>query len=166
MKTGKVARTFRIDPKTVISWTDTFAEFFSTDAQSSDVSGQAQRNYVFDDLVVLNTICGFKALRLKDDDIRVRLADGDRDEMVPPEAATIQGENAIAIYTQMKTLQVRLEGAEQEAERLSNEINERDTRHREEIQGKDQRIEQLNQEIGMWRARYEMLKEQLEDEDE
>ena len=155
MKTGKVARTFRIDPKTVISWTDAFAEFFSTEAQSSDVSGQAQRNYVFDDLIVLNTIRGFKALRLKDDDIRVRLGDGERDKMVPPEAATIQGENAIAIYTQMKALQVRLEGAEQEAERL-----------KEEVQGKDQRIEQLNQEIGMWRARYEILKEQYKNEDE
>jgi chromosome segregation ATPase len=212
MKTGSVAHRLGIkSPKTVISWTELFSEFFSQTAKGGN---GLQRDYNHNDVAILNTI---RIERQRDtdwEDIRRALAEGYIDANLPLEAAVIEGENALAIYGQIKNLEsalatanselerVRTESREEieririesktEIERLHNEneiIRRQSKEHEEQIlrEAKDRElqllrdikdkeaqlasdIKQLNTEIkelfgevGAWRARFEMLKERLDE---
>ena len=87
--------------------------------------------------------------------IGAKLAAGDVDTNLPPEFTSIEGENAIAVYSQIKTFQMQLDSLSQEVDRLRKEGKE-----------KEDKIERLNREIGKWQAMYEMLKEQTDDDDD
>lgn len=150
MKTGKVAKLFGIDPKTVATWVEEFAEFFSSTAQGEGVT---QRSFSPEDLIVLNTIKGERTARVEAETIRAKLAAGYRDTTLPPQAPQMDRDNALAVYGQLKVLQAQLEDERNEKQLLREELKqERETNAR------------LNQEVGKWRALYEMLSEQLDDE--
>ena len=53
MKSGKLAKLFSVDIKTLYRWTDEYSEFFSSDAQGI---GRTQREYGPQDMIVINTI--------------------------------------------------------------------------------------------------------------
>jgi DNA-binding transcriptional MerR regulator len=150
MKTGSVAKLFGIDPKTVTGWVDEFPEFFSNGAKGD---GLTQRNYLPEDLIVLNTIKGERALRTEVETIRAKLASGHRDTTLPPQEPMTR-DNALAVYGQLRAIQAQLEDERQEKELL-----------REELRQEREKNDRLNQEVGKWRALYELLKER-EDDDE
>jgi DNA-binding transcriptional MerR regulator len=152
MKTGTVAKRFDVDQKTIKMWTDMFPDYFSEGALGE---GRTQRDYQVEDMAILNTIKIERAQNIPFEQIGARLAAGDIDSNLPPEFAAIEGENAIAIYSQIKSFQVQIDSLVQEVERLRTDGKE-----------KDDKIERLNREIGKWQAMYEMLKEQTEDDDD
>lgn len=147
MKTGKVAKLFGIDPKTVTGWVDEFAEFFSRSALATN---QTQRNYLPEDLVVLNTIKNERAHRTEIETIRAKLAAGYRDNVLPPETSYMDKDSAVAIFGQLKVLQTQLEDQQKENQQL-----------REEIREEREANSRLNREIGKWQGRYEELVERM-----
>lgn len=150
MKTGKVAKLFGIDPKTVTGWVDEFDEFFSAAAKAEE---STQREYLPEDLIVLNTIKVERVKRSEVEQIRAVLASGHREINLPPQATVIGGDAAIAVYAQMKELEVKLDESTREIERLRKDGKE-----------KDEKIEKLNREIGKWQTLYEMLKDDADDD--
>lgn len=152
MKTGTVAKRFDLDQKTVKMWTDMFPDYFTASALGE---GRTQREYQMEDLAVLNTIKNERSRNVPFEQIGAKLAAGDFDTNLPPEFTAIEGENAIAVYSQIKGFQIQIEGLLQEVERLRRDGKE-----------KEDKIERLNREIGKWQAMYEMLKEQMEEDDD
>jgi DNA-binding transcriptional MerR regulator len=150
MKTGALAKRFDLDQKTVKMWTDMFPGYFSDGALGE---GRTQRDYQVEDMAIINTIKIERSRNVPFEQIGARLAAGDIDNNLPPEFAAIEGENAIAIYSQIKSFQVQIDSLIQEVERLRKDGKE-----------KEDKIERLNREIGKWQAMYEMLKEQTDDE--
>lgn len=203
MKTGSVAHKLGIkSPKTVISWTEMFSEFFSEGAKGGN---GLQRDYNHNDLAVINTI---KVERQRDtdwEDIRKKLDEGYLESSLPLEATVIEGENALAVYGQIRSLEAALATAnteldrvrtesKAEIERLHNEnekirseykdheeqliqnakeremqllkeIKEREAQLANDIKQLNTEIKELFGEVGAWRARFEMLKERLDDHD-
>jgi len=203
VKTGSVAHKLGIkSPKTVINWTDMYSDFFSEGARRSN---GLQRDYDHDDLIVLNTI---RTERQRDSDweaIRAALAAGYRDTNLPMEATVIEGENAMAVYGQIRVLEASLATANAELERLRSEskaeierlhieneslrkqhkeheeqlireakereaqllrdIREREAQLANDIKQLNTEIKELFGEVGAWRARFEMLKERLDEND-
>jgi len=150
MKTGTVAKRFDLDQKTIKIWTDMFPGYFTPEGRGE---GRTQRDFQMEDLIVLNTIKNDRARNIPFEQIAAKLAAGDLDTNLPPEFTSIEGENAIAVYSQIKGFQIQIEGLLQEVDRL-----------RRDGKDKDEKIERLNREIGKWQAMYEMLKEQNEDD--
>ncbi len=151
MKTGTVAKRFDLDQKTVKIWTDMFSDHFTSSALGE---GRTQREYQMEDLAILNTIKIERSRNIPFEQIGAKLAAGDIDSNLPPEFTSIEGDNAIAVYSQIKGFQIQIENLMQEVDRLRKDGKE-----------KDDKIERLNREIGKWQAMYEMMKEQAEDDD-
>jgi|GEM_PF-3576574 len=215
MKTGSVAHRLGIkSPKTVISWTEMFSEFFSEGAKGGN---GLQREYNHNDLALINTI---RVERQRDSDwqvIREKLESGYLEASLPLEATVIEGENALAVYGQIKSLEAALDTANAEIERirkdskneierlrteskdeierlrteskneidrlhdenesirnshqerelqLLREIKEREAQLANDIKALNTEIKELYGEVGAWRARFEMLKERSEKDDE
>lgn len=150
MKTGEVAKRFSKDPKTIRSWTDEFSDFFN--AQALGKEGD-QREYTPGDIVTLNTIRLSKAKDMPYEQIAARLTAKDFDSNLPPDFQTIEGDNALTVYSQMKSLEVLLSSSQAEIERLRQQVAD-DRKHYEG------RIEQLIRQATEWEIRYKMLKEQ------
>jgi len=153
MKTGEVAKRFSKDPKTIRSWTDEFAEHFNPQALGSDGD---QRDYTPGDIITLNTIRLSKGRDMPYEQIAARLSAKDFDANLPPDFQTIEGDNALTVYSQMKSLEVLLTSAQSEIERLRDQLSD-DRKHYET------RIEQLIRQATEWEIRYKMLKEQNDD---
>lgn len=149
MKTGSVAKLFGIDPKTVTGWVDEFPEFFSASAKGD---GLMQRAYLPEDLIVLNTIKAERAVRTEVETIRAKLASGHRYTALPPQEPMNQ-ESSLALYGQLMTLQAQLSD-----ERRDNDLL------REQLRLAQEKSDRLNQEVGKWRALYELLKDQEKDD--
>jgi DNA-binding transcriptional MerR regulator len=154
MKTGTLAKRMKIDSKTVKAWTDEFKEFFTEDALK-EVDGQTQRDYHPDDIVSLNTIRILKSRKLRPEQIREQLDSGFRDNNMPPELSTIDGEGAMVIYAEVAQLRVQLKERDEELERM-----------REQLVSKDERIIKAEREAERWKTRYEDLKEQIDRDDD
>lgn len=161
-KSGEIASSLGLTSKTVLKWTEMFEDFFSDSARGV---GKLQRSYTDQDRLVLNTIRVERARNADWEHIRARLTSGDLEQQLPPQAATVTGENAIAVYTQLRMLESQLEIERRESERSRREFGEREERYREDIQSKDKRIEELSREVGKWQALYEILREQVDDEE-
>lgn len=155
MKTGEVSKRFSRDPKTIRAWTDEFADHFSPQALGKEGD---QRDYSVGDIITLNTIRLSKGGNMPSEQIAARLANKDFDTNLPPDFQTIEGDNALAVYSQMKSLEVLLSNAQAEIERLREQMAG-DRKHYET------RIEQLIRQATEWEVRYKMLKEKDEPED-
>ena len=152
MKTGTVAKRFDLDQKTIKIWTDMFPDYFTDGALGE---GRTQRDYQMEDLSILNTIKIERSRNIPFEQIGAKLAAGDIDSNLPPEFTSIEGDNAIQVYSQIKGFQIQIEGLLEEVDRLRKDGKE-----------KEDKIERLNREIGKWQAMYEMLKEQTDDDDD
>lgn len=122
MKTGRAAKMFKVDPKTIMQWTDTFASFFSTGALLSETN--KQRIYTPDDLIILNTISAYRGEGLGMDEIRLHLESGKRNATLPVEAAVMGADQSLTIYAQLKQYQTELAETKirlEESERLRKE---------------------------------------------
>ena len=148
MKTGEVSKKFSKDPKTIRAWTDEFAEYFSPQALGKEGD---QRDYSPGDVITLNTIRLSKGRDMPFEQIAARLTAKDFDTNLPPDFQTIEGDNALTVYSQMKSLEVLLSNAQAEIERLREQMAD-DRKHYES------RIEQLIRQATEWEIRYKMLK--------
>lgn len=145
MKTGSVAHRLGIkSPKTVISWTDMFAEFFSEGAQGKN---GLQRDYNHNDVAILNTIRIERQRDIDWEEIRKVLEAGHIDPNLPIEATVIEGENALAIYGQIKNLESALATANAELERFRTESKEEIERIRAESKAEIERLHNENEAI-------------------
>ena len=157
MKSGQVGQLFKRDPKTIKDWTDEFEEFFTKEALGEQ---GRQREYSPEDLIILNTINNAKGERLEAEQIRAKLAAEDLDVNLPPEATTIQGDKAMAVYNEIRHHKTQAANALAEAERLRNELDNEKTLNRKIQQELSDKLIAANREAATWQARYEMLKEQ------
>jgi DNA-binding transcriptional MerR regulator len=153
MKTGTLAKRFKIDSKTVKSWTDEFKEFFTDDALK-EIDGQTQRFYHTEDIVTLNTIRIMKSKKLHPEQIRDQLETGFREHNMPPEFATLDAESAVVVYAEITQLRLQIKERDEELDRLRHQLGE-----------KDDRIIRAEREAERWKTRYEDLKETLDDAD-
>jgi DNA-binding transcriptional MerR regulator len=151
MKTGKAAKIFDVDPKTILSWTETFAAFFSHNARGDN---RVQRDYNPDDIIVLNTIHVARSENKDMEEIRLMLEAGQRNPTLPPQAAVMGADQAMTVFAQLKQSQTALEQM-QEALRKSDGENA-------ELKAENKR---LQREVGMWEGRYLELKDRFEADD-
>jgi DNA-binding transcriptional MerR regulator len=152
MKTGRVAKMFSVDQKTIIQWTIVFPDFFSAAAKGL-VS--KQRDFNPDDIIVLNTIASYRLEGKAMEEIRVELEVGNRNATLPPEAAVIGADQAIAVYAQLKQQQTELALVKrqlEDSERLRREERETFEQQRQTVQT---RIEKLLQEVAVLNYRLE-----------
>ena len=180
MKTGKVAKAFGIDRKTVSNWTDMpqFQEFFSTEARGIN---RTQRDYLEPDLLVINTIRVMRNKNMDWDEIAAALESGERERELPASAMLVETTAPIAQYGRIVELQTALEAAEEqvellqgEVERLREELQQRVDSVRDQERTKAANREQqlldeiikLNRQMARLEVRMEMLQERDEDDDE
>jgi len=150
MKTGQVAALFKKDPKTITKWVDTYTDYFSEEARKGT---GGQRIFDASDLIVINTLKLFTGRGYDEQEIHIRLQSGERETALPPDAQSIDGMKAVAVFTEMSQLKVE-----------NRAMREDLTREREESRNKDVEIARLNREVGKWQALYEFLKEQGSDD--
>lgn len=180
MKTGKVAKAFGIDRKTVSNWTDMpqLSKFFSPEAQGID---RTQRDYLEPDLLVINTIRALRNKGIDWDDIAVILDSGERERELPASAMLVETTAPIAQYGRIVELQTSLEAAEEQVEMLQEEVerlrselqrrvdtvreDERRTAREREQQLLDEIIK-LNRQMARLEVRMEMMQEQNDDNEE
>jgi len=158
MKTGKAAKIFGLDPKTITNWTDNalLSKFFSRDALGE--VGASQRDYNEADILILNTI---RLERSRGSDwlrIAELLESGTRDTDLPPTAMMVETTMPIAQFGKIATLLAERDGLRSEVERLNEELEKRNTT----IERQQQRIEDLNRQIGRLEGRIEQIKEDLD----
>ncbi len=173
MKTGKVAKAFGIDRKTVSNWTDMpqFQRFFTEDARGID---RTQRDYIEPDLLVINTIRVLRNKSMDWDEIEAALEQGERERELPASAMLVETTAPIAQYGRIVELQTALESAEEHIEELHEEIERLQTRvdtvrdeERQKAREREQQlldeVIKLNREIARMEVRMEMM--QKDDED-
>jgi DNA-binding transcriptional MerR regulator len=173
MKTGKVAKSFGIDRKTVSNWTDIpqLQKFFSTEARGLN---RTQRDYLEPDLLVINTIRVMRNKNMDWDEIAIYLESGERERELPASAMLVETTAPIAQYGRIVELQTALESAEEqmillqeETARLRIELQQRvDAVRDEERQRAREREQQLldqlielNRQIARLEVRMEMYKD-------
>ncbi len=159
MKTGQASKLFGVDNKTITDWVDRFAEFFSAGAIGA---GRIQRDYQPEDLFILNTIRSCRATNLDWAEIHAKLTARDLDLNMPAQYSAIEGNQAIAVYTELSTLRAQVEYERGEKERLRQDLRDKDAAHQNIIQAKDDTIAALNREVGKLEAKLEMLQEKGE----
>jgi DNA-binding transcriptional MerR regulator len=175
MKTGKVAKAFGVDRKTISNWTDMpqFKKFFSLEALGI---GRTQRDYLESDLLVINTI---RVMRNRGDDwedIAATLARNERERELPASAMLVETTAPIAQYGKIVELQTALESAEEQVEQLQEEMerlqkridavrDEERQRAREREQELLNEIIKLNKELSRLEVRMEILQEKGTDDD-
>jgi DNA-binding transcriptional MerR regulator len=176
MKTGKVAKAFGIDRKTVSNWTDMpqLKKFFTAEAHSIN---RTQRDYLEPDLLVINTIRVLRNKSMDWDEIATFLEHGERERELPPSAMLVETTAPIAQYGRLVELQTALETAEEQIDELHEEIErlqqrvdtvrdqERQTANEREQQLLDEIIK-LNRQMARLEVRMEMLQEQNDGEEE
>lgn len=180
MKTGKVAKAFGIDRKTVSNWTDMpqFQRFFSSEAKGIN---RTQRDYLEPDLLVINTIRVMRNKSMDWDEIEVALDSGERERELPASAMLVETTAPIAQYGRIVELQTALEAAEEQVELLQEEVERlRDdlrtqvdsVREQERQRARDreqqllEEIIKLNRQMARLEVRMEMMQEKNDDEDE
>jgi len=150
VKTGKVAKLFGVDPNTIMDWTSRYDEFFTPESKGEVHS---QREYQPEDLIVLNTIRIARKQNSPWEKIRADLEAGERETTLPPEAATLEGESALTLYTELRTIQLELRNLREENERLRNSMND-----------KDKALMERSEEIGKWKALAALYEKMWKDE--
>lgn len=180
MKTGKVAKAFGIDRKTVSNWTDMsqLKKFFTSEAQGIN---RTQRDYLEPDLLVINTIRVMRNKSMDWDEIAKVLESGERERELPPSAMLVETTAPIAQYGRIVELQTSLESAEEQIELLQEEVEHLrdqlqrrvDTVRDQERQKASDREQQLldeiiklNRQMARLEVRMEMLQENEDDENE
>lgn len=162
MKTGEVAKMMGLNPKTITNWTDQedLALYFSEDARRDDGSG-GQREYLEEDILVINTIRIHKTRQNSWRDVAKILATGHREIDMPITATltkSISPADQVAammlIKAERDTALAQLQDAMFEIDRLRKELKEQ-----RDDSGKE--IIELNRQIARLELRLEMITEEL-----
>ena len=157
MKTGKVAKAFGVDPKTISNWTDNplFRDFFSSAALGE--ADHSQREFNESDLVVLNTIRAERSRNTDWEEIGKLLTSNFRETELPPSAMLVESMAPIAQYGRIVTLIAERDAAKAEIERVSQESQRKD----EAIEKLQQEVRNLNRQIGRLEGRIDYLEDDL-----
>lgn len=162
MKTGEVAKMMGLNPKTITNWTDQedLTPYFSEDARRDDGSG-GQREYLEEDILVINTIRIHKTRQNTWRDVAKILATGHREVDMPITATltkSISPADQVAammlIKAERDTALAQLQDSMFEIERLRKELKEQ-----RDDSGKE--IIELNRQIARLELRLEMITEEL-----
>lgn len=162
MKTGRVAKLFGVDPNTIANWTKEYAEFFTKQALGE--GNKSQRDYLPEDLIILNTIRSNRRKEVGWEEIRAKLASSDLDTRLPPEATTISGENAMSVYSEMSSLRVLYDKERERSEWLESELQRKDQELQTERQSSAELVRQQAEEIGKWKALAELFERMWKEE--
>lgn len=162
MKTGKVAKVFGVDRKTISNWTDMpqFKNFFSSEALGMN---RTQRDYLEPDLLVINTIRILRNRGEDWDEIAATLEIGERERELPISALLVETTAPIAQYGRIVELQTMLEAAEERIDQLKKQVDA--VRNEERQRARDREQELLNQiitlskEISRLEVKLEILQE-------
>jgi DNA-binding transcriptional MerR regulator len=154
-RAGELSTRFGLHPDTIRDWTDQFEEFFTPGARRG---GKVQREYGIEDEVVINTIHELRKLHIDFEEIRARLAAGERINILPALNEPVPPESALAIYEKVTRLQVQLEDAQVEIERLRSENNTEIERLRAEGKEKDERVAALREQVAVLKYQLEQAR--------
>ena len=150
MKTGKVAKIFGVDPNTIMDWTSRYSEYFTAESKGEVHN---QREYQPEDLIVLNTIRTARKQNAPWEKIRADLEAGERETALPIEAATLEGDSALTLYSELRTIQLELRNAKEENERPRAALSE-----------KDKALMEKAEDIGKWKALAALYEKMWKDE--
>jgi hypothetical protein len=124
MKTGKVAKALGIDLKTVTNWIqrNELKDFFSPGAKLE--SGKTQRDFDFNDQVLLNTIRYFRGEQGEKDweKIASEIRSGYRQTEMPDSFYTTETTTSMQVYIQMLDVKNRLEIISSERDQLRDAL--------------------------------------------
>src|SRR5262249_9638517 len=115
-----------------------------------------QRVFSLGDEIVLNTICELRKRNVEFEEIRARLRNGERIEVLPAINEPIAPENALEIYTEMKELRVQIADRDAEIERLRAELTS-------ERSVSQERIIKLSEQIAVLKFQLDQLKGKTDD---
>lgn len=160
MKISKVASGFKRDPKTIKRVTDDYPKFFTDDAKREEDGKRTQRFFHMEDLEVINSIFRWEYEGMDADQIRSKLEDGVRERDLPPEFTSIDGENALTVYAELKTMRQQIDLYERRITEITNQFQARIAEQSEAFQA---RIVEQNKDF---QARIGEMNDQLEIKDE
>lgn len=152
-----------LNPKTITNWTDQedLVSYFSEEAQRDDGSG-GQREYLDEDILVINTIRIHKTRQNTWRDVAKILATGHRETDLPITATltkTISPADQVAammlIKAERDTALAQLQDAIFEIERLRKE-------NKEEREESNKKIIELNRQMARLELQLEMIREELQ----
>lgn len=147
-RAGSIAKRYGLHPDTIRDWADQFEDFFSEGARKD---AGTRREFTYEDEIILNTIFELRKQRFDFEQIRAQLAAGERMTTLPPTNEPVPQENALAVYTELKELKIKIADRDAEIERLRQQVLE-----------DKQELIAMAREAENWKARYEILKEQID----
>jgi DNA-binding transcriptional MerR regulator len=150
-KAGSIAGELGVHPDTIRNWTERFPEFFSPEARGEK---GLRRVFTIEDEDILYSIRTWLGQGFQFETIRAKLADGERLQTIPSPSKPLEGESALAVYSQLRQLETILTERDSLIEHLRSENKEQ----REEFL---KRISDLDREIGRYQAQIDFLKDQL-----
>ena len=173
MKISKVASGFRRDPKTIKRITDDYPTFFTDDAVREEEGKRTQRFFHVEDLEVINSILRWEYEGLDHTQISTKLDEGERERDLPPDFTNIEGENALTVYAELRTMRLQIEQYQERIAEITGQYEDRIDQLTGQLDAKDETIADLNEahrrelvevarEAERWKVRYEDLKERLE----
>jgi DNA-binding transcriptional MerR regulator len=142
-RAGAIASRLGVHADTIRDWSDDFAEFFSSGAQKG---ANLRREFDLNDEIVLNTINELRKQGIALEEIRARLRNGERIETLPALNEPVAPESAMVIYQKITRLEIQLETALDEVERLREQLankSENEVTLRSKIAVLEYQIEQL-----------------------
>lgn len=142
-RAGAIASRLGVHADTIRDWSDDFAEFFSSGAQKGT---NLRREFDLNDEVVLNTINELRKQGITLEEIRARLRTGERIEKLPALNEAVAPESAMVIYQKITRLEIQLETALDDVERLREQLadkSENEVTLRSKIAVLEYQIEQL-----------------------
>lgn len=156
MKTGEIAKSLGLNPKTISLWVERqeLHHLFSLGAKKE--LGKPQRDFNFDDQIILNTI---RYLRSEEgvvdwEDIAEQIQDGYRQTEMPATYFVTETTTPVKAYTSLIEIKNHLDDALSERRRLQEELDfEKVDRRKVESE--------LNREIGRLEGEIKFLRSQL-----
>jgi DNA-binding transcriptional MerR regulator len=158
-KAGTIAARLGVHPDTVRDWADMFEAFFSEGARKG---AGIRRIFTPEDEIVLNTICELRKKNIEFEEIRARLSNEERIEVLPALNEPVPPESAIELFGRIKTLEAIIEQKDEQIEQLRAELDAARQRAEQAIERAHsmhpQEIIALNRKIAVLEYQLEQLK--------
>ena len=161
---GDIVVALGISSSTVRNWTETEAiqPYLSDQAvRRGNYAHAKQREYMEEDLYVLNTLRTQKTRLNSWEDVAGMLDDGYRDRDLPPSSALVLPETKIESFQLLLIARTQIENLQQQVEKIEDELVMEREKRREDVERLTQQkvddVSQLHRTIG----RLEILLEQV-----
>jgi hypothetical protein len=178
-KPGDIATALGVSISSIRNWTDQpeFQEFLSNLAKrDGSYTNAKQREYIQQDLFVMNTIARQKTRFNTWDDVAEYLREGNLDTHLPPSAALVQPmtvaegfADAIMIRQQLDMLAKSLTDAKEEIVFLRHRLDEVREEEQEKARNREDKLQdeiiELNRQLARLELRMEMMQQNKDEED-